>query len=304
MSRLFPYAQLVRLPNVFTACADICLGGFVALASGTMPIPWLRWLLLVLASACLYMGGMAWNDIFDLEQDRRERPFRPLPSGRITSRAAIRLGAGLLTTGLVLAGATGWQGEELSRTPFFLASALVAAILLYDAWLKRTWLGPLAMGSCRFLNVHLGLTLADPETWPWSLRVHLALVVGVYIIGVTWFARTEARVSSQTTLASAAGVMLAALLVALALPARLAADSSSLLFPYLLVGFGFLVGIPAGHAIAEPTPSRVQSAVKRAVLGLVVLDAVLATVSAGTVGLCILILLLPALYLGRWLYST
>ena len=28
---------------------------------------------------------------------------------------------------------------------------------------------------------------------PWGLRLHLAAAVGVYIVGVTWLARTEAR---------------------------------------------------------------------------------------------------------------
>jgi len=70
------------------------------------------------------------------------------------------------------------------------------------------------------------------------------------------------------------------------------------------VGLGFLIGIPAAQAIAGPTPARVQFAVKRALVGLVVLDAVLATALCGTVGLVILVLLLPVLYLGRWIYST
>jgi 4-hydroxybenzoate polyprenyltransferase len=304
MNRLLVYAQLVRLPNVFTALADICLGWLVALATGIAPGHWPRFALLLLASACLYMSGMVWNDFFDLEQDRRERPFRPLPSGRIMPRTAAQLGVGLMTAGFVLAGLTGWRSEGWQSTPWVLAAALVGAIVLYDGWLKRTWLGPAAMGTCRFLNVLLGLTLADGATWSWSLGIHLALVIGLYIVGVTWFARTEARVSSQSALAGAAGVMLAALLVALALPAWVPPAASSPLFPYLLVGFGFLVGIPAGHAIAQPTPRRVQSAVKRAVLGLVVLDAILATVLVGVAGLGILLLLVPALYLGRWLYST
>ena len=41
-------------------------------------------------------------------------------------------------------------------------------------------------------------------------------------------------------------------------------------------------------------------------MGLVVLDAVLATAVAGTLGLILLVLLIPILYLGRWrwLYAT
>ena len=72
-------------------------------------------------------------------------------------------------------------------------------------------------------------------------------------------------------------VMLAALILALAVPVWLPSATTSVLFPYLLVVLGFLLGIPASHAIAKPTPSNVQSAVKRALLGLIILDAVLAT---------------------------
>jgi hypothetical protein len=37
---------------------------------------------------------------------------------------------------------------------------------------------------------------------------------------------------------------------------------------------------------------------------LVALDAMLATAIVGTVGLLILLLLAPVLFLGRWIYST
>jgi 4-hydroxybenzoate polyprenyltransferase len=179
---------------------------------------------------------------------------------------------------------------------------LAVAIVLYDGWLKRTWAGPLGMGACRTLNVLLGLSLAGPHAPPWS--VHLAGIVGIYIVGVTWFARTEARTSKQSTLAAAALVMLAGLLLALLLPLWLEPGTSSPLFPYLLVGLGLLVGVPVWEAVDRPAPSQVQAAVKRAIFGLVLLDALLATVFAGAVGLVILALLLPAMWLGKRLYST
>ena len=83
-------------------------------------------------------------------------------------------------------------------------------------------------------------------------------------------------------------------------------DWRSPLFPYLLVALGFLVGIPVGKAVAGPTPPHVQAAVRRALMGLVVLDAVLATAATGTLGLVILLLLVPILLLRRWqwLYAT
>jgi 4-hydroxybenzoate polyprenyltransferase len=302
MSRLRAFAQLVRLPNVFTALADIALG---ALVTGALPSRWLPFALFALASACLYCGGMVWNDFFDIEQDRRERPFRPLPSGRVSVREAGLIGSILLASGLILSLLAGLVLGSFTR-PLFLAALLVGANLVYDGWLKRTWAGPFGMGACRFLNVLLGLSLApQPDS---TRAVYLALIVGVYIVGVTWFARTEARASSQAALSGAALVMLAGLLLALPLPVLLA-DSpwqhdTSPLFLYLLVGFGFYLGLALWRAIRKPTPGHVQSAVKRAVLGLVALDAILATAAVGVVGLVLLVLLLPALYLGRRLYST
>jgi 4-hydroxybenzoate polyprenyltransferase len=302
MSRLPTYAQLVRLPNVPSALADICLG---ALAAGALPRAWLPFLLLLPASACLYMAGMVFNDYFDRQQDAHERPFRPLPSGRVTPAAAARLGAGLLAVGVLLAALAGLTLGPESRptTPPLLAAGIVVAVFAYDAWLKRTGLGPAAMGLCRFLNVLLGLSAGGPPT---PTGLHLALVVGVYAAGVTWFARTEARVSNRAELQGAAVVLLAALLLALPLPATLKPGTSSVLFPYLLVAFGFAVGLPVCRAVAAPSAANVQAAVTRCLLGLTVLDAILATGLVGVVGLAILLLLVPAVYLRRqkWLYAT
>src|SRR5207248_5259164 len=95
----------------------------------------------------------------------------------------------------------------------------------------------------------------------------------------------------------AAAILLASLVLALPLPVRDEKAASSVLFPYLLVALGFLIGLPVSRAIASPTPSHVQAAVKRCLLSLILLDAVLATALAGAAGLRILVLLGPALAL-------
>lgn len=295
MTDLRAYAQLARLPNLPTALADICLG---TLAAAALPQHGFAFATLLLASACLYSAGMVWNDYFDQEQDRRERPFRPLPSGRITPRQAALLGAGLLVGGVLLSLLAG-------KASVVIAICLAVTILAYDGWLKPTWAGPLAMGTCRFLNVLLGVSACGSLLWP--LGGHLALIVGLYIVGVTWFARTEARLSNQNALRGAATVMLASLLLALPLPSLLPeGQHSSFLFPYLLVALGFFVGVPVLRAIDNPVPSQVQAAVKRSLMALILLDTVLATATAGSIGLVILFLLAPSLYLNRknWLYAT
>src|SRR5438309_11761671 len=111
MMRLLDFARLMRLPNAFTAIADICLG---ALVTGVaLPERLVPFLFLLLASTCLYWSGMVWNDYFDIEQDKRERPLRPLASGRVAVATAFRIGVVLMALGIVFAGMADWENEAL-----------------------------------------------------------------------------------------------------------------------------------------------------------------------------------------------
>lgn len=299
--RLLAYAQLVRLPNVFTAFGDILLG---ACAVGAISSQGDRLVLLLLASGCLYLGGMVWNDVFDRKEDAQTRPNRPLPSGRISVQSAVILGISLLVLGIILAGLAARDRSFANAShPLGIAGTLAAAILLYDGILKRTPLGPIGMGLCRSLNVWLGLSIGDTIP-PVEMGVHLSAVIGLYIVGVTWFARTEEGTSQKAHLLAAFGVMIAALLLGLMLPVHLKEGTVTPLYPYLLIAFGFWIGLAIANAIQHPTPKPVQIAVKRCILGLVLLDAILATAFVGPAGLLIGFLLIPAHWLGKWVYST
>jgi len=301
--RLLAYAQLLRAPNVFTAFADIsmagCATGLVVTRPGVFA-------LVLLASGCLYTAGMALNDFFDRTEDAQARAFRPIPSGRVGAVTALLIGISLLVGGCGLAAVASSVVEPLkpSATPLIIAAALAMAILGYDAVVKRTPAAPLGMGLCRFLNVLLGVTAAAPGSIPDELALHIAGVVGGYIVGVTWFARTEEGTSSRRQLLLAALVMLVATTGALAVPLHFAVGQVPFYFPYLVAGFLFYVGIPVARAIRRPEPKHVQAAVKRSIFGLVALDAILAVAFVGWPGLLILLLLLPATWLGKWVYST
>jgi 4-hydroxybenzoate polyprenyltransferase len=307
MKRLLAYAQLVRLPNVFTAIADIALAAIVLWIRSGRSLHWNQYLtvsLLMLSSAALYCSGMVWNDFFDFEQDLKERPFRPLPSGRISIRAAAWLAGTLMILGILLAAGSDRinvfspHGSPAS----VVALALSAAILLYDRLLKRTWLGPIAMGSCRFLNVLLGfsaLPVAEPD-----LACALASIVGVYTIGLTWFARREAAQSHALQLRLAGFLSAIALLAWGFLPPELAPGTRSVQYWCILIALIAWLGVPVIQAIRNPAPPQVQRAVKRAVLGIILVDAALAFGIAGVDGLAIALLYLPAATLGRLIYST
>jgi 4-hydroxybenzoate polyprenyltransferase len=87
--RLGDWVELVRLPAVFSAWSNILAAHLIA----TTGSPHWRLLALQLAiTTSLYWAGMVLNDCFDLNNDRIERPERPLPSGRIAPRAAWTVG--------------------------------------------------------------------------------------------------------------------------------------------------------------------------------------------------------------------
>ncbi len=174
-TRLLAYAQLMRLPNLFTAAADP-LAGWLVVGGGS---PSWHLLLLVGTSVCLYTAGMIYNDWFDLAVDRVERPQRPLPSGAIRPRRAAVLATVLMISGLGLAALAGDYA-------FGIALFLAAMIFFYNSWAKRfVSLGPLVMGCCRFANFFLGMRFAPPRLW-W-----MPALLGVYVVVLSLVARSE-----------------------------------------------------------------------------------------------------------------
>ncbi len=160
------WLQLLRLPNLLTVPGDPIAG---ALLSGAA-IDWRT----AAASLCLYAGGLASNDVFDATEDARERPGRPIPSGRVSRTGAIVVAVALGAAGLGLA----YAADRL-----LIGAILLGAILLYNAGGKRiAILGPAIMGSCRGLSLLLG---AAGLPWP------AAGAVALYIMVVTVIARQE-----------------------------------------------------------------------------------------------------------------
>jgi 4-hydroxybenzoate polyprenyltransferase len=303
-----PYLQLVRLPNVFTAAAD-SLAGWL-LVRGTLTEP-KRWMPLVAASMCIYAAGIALNDYFDIELDRRERPRRPLPSGEVSKRFALELAVVLLCLGLI--GATLGGG-----LPGLLTSALlIICVALYDAWLRRTGFGPFLMGACRALNLLLGMTAA---AWPLPDVCWLAAAgYGLFVIGLTWVSRSETEtggalgVASGLVVQNIALLLLATVCLAASRFPQLSADTEAIRWAGLapFVGLGVLAIIAlwinrvAGRAVADPRPAMIQAAVKSSVLSLVWLNVALVLAVRGPeLAFAIACLWIPAYLLARWLYAT
>jgi 4-hydroxybenzoate polyprenyltransferase len=306
-SRLLAWVQLMRLPNVFTAMADVAMG-FWFTHESLMPLG--TFVLLLVSSSCLYIAGMILNDVYDLEQDRRERPKRPIPSDRIPRETAVLVGYLLFCCGILAA----TFSKESPGNDWRLAGVvfgLAALILLYDRFLKRTVLGPFAMGGCRFLNVLLGMSAA-PQPWT-VVNYIVAGGIGIYIVGVTWFARKEAAAKiPRIHLFAGSITMLVGIAMLQSFPQFLSSASSASLLNLapqywmpLWTAIVVLVCWRFVQAIMQPESALVQRAVKTGILVIIVLDAAVVLGVRGCLpALTVLLLLVPAIALGRWVYST
>ena len=316
-SKLLAYLQLFRAPNVFTAAADVTMGYLFAHGSlGLLgPYPWLLG-----ASCLLYTAGMVLNDVYDFAADSVQRPSRPLPSGRISLAWAKRLGYQMLFVGVLLGCLAGFvrpHAEALAWRSGVLALLTAGCVVLYDAAAKDTCVGPLMMGACRFLNVLLGMSAA-PRTGgdllPWlgyePPQLLAAAGIGVYIAGVTWFARGEAEEGGRPRLLLGVGVMTAGLALLATFPQWFPhfpvwLSNAPVVWPLLVALLAATVIRRGLIAVVDPNPDRVQRVVKLCLLLLIVLDAeicLLVSDPASAVGVAAL--LVPALLLGRWVYST
>ncbi len=317
-SKLLSYLRLFRLPNAFTALADVAMGScFVqgaASPNGSL-------VALLLSSGSLYTSGMILNDVYDVEVDRIERPRRPLPSGAIDLGWARRLGYGLLVVGILLAWAAPWFAANESRpiAPWrsgTVGTVLAACVVLYDRFAKSTILGPFVMGSCRFFNVLLGMSIAVAATgdrssfWGFTAdQAAVALGIGVYIVGVTLFARSEAADSNRVLLVAALVVVLSGLALLALFPklglGRPLAIAQPAWWPAVIAILGLFIIRPAMRAVSNPEPRMVQAAIKHFIVSLITLDAAVTFAMAGLLpSLLVLALLAPMLALGKWVYST
>ena len=184
-SRAAAWRQLLRAGNVFTAASNV-IAGFLLVRHKWEPTEALA--LLIGSSACLYLAGMVLNDVYDAARDAVERPERPIPAGHIDRTTASSAGWALLCGGVLLS----WLAALAAGHPMpgLIGVLLAFAIVRYDKVLKSTWIGPVAMGWCRTLNVILGASVAGDLTRQGPALAY-ALGVGLYTVVLTHIAQTE-----------------------------------------------------------------------------------------------------------------
>jgi 4-hydroxybenzoate polyprenyltransferase len=254
--------DLVRLPAVLSAPGDALVGMAASHRRGL-----LRTVLGGAASAALYAGGMALNDVADREVDAEERPSRPIPSGRISAKAALAVGEGLCVLGV--AAAAGAGGRRSARRSL----AVAGAVHLYDFAAKRVGgtVAAASMAGCRMADIAMGagsLTAAAPAM----------AVVGAHTFSITKVSQSEV-VGGDPTAARTAAVTAAAVSVSTLVLAARSARRNPLAMA-VAVGSVAVYAVPFGQAarraMRDPSPANTGAVVGSGVKGMIPLQGALA----------------------------
>jgi len=277
---------MMRPANIVTSVADILAGIAISgVLSIGFPIPWLSIILLAASTACLYGGGIVFNDVFDADLDKIERPERAIPSGIISLRDATLLGGLLLFAGIAFAALN-------SLTSGSLALLVAVFALLYNKFGKHhSFFGPLNMGLCRGFNLLLGISIV-----PEMLSNHyLAIIPVIYIFSITMTSRGEVHGGRAKNLYLAA-FLYAIVICAIAYFAFV--NERLLLSMLFLVPFVVMIFRPLLKAIKDPVGKNIGGAVKAGVISLILMDAAWAVTFDALILAFIIAALLP---LSMWL---
>jgi 4-hydroxybenzoate polyprenyltransferase len=263
--RLSHFIKIARPANILTAISDIVAGFAVA---GVLFYPeitsqYKEALLLVLATIGLYGGGIVFNDIFDFEDDKINRPERVLPSGKISMTEAVLFGSGLFLLGVVAA-------FFVSTVSGILATAICVLALSYDKYAKhQAFLGPLNMGLCRSLNLFLGMSIVTETIYQMWFIGFIPLI---FIAAITLVGQKEAHGNNKNSIIKAIvlDTLVTSFFVILMLNDYL---NTWVTIPFLVFWYGINLNAKT-KALKNNQPKQIQLAVKTGVLSLIPLNAI------------------------------
>jgi 4-hydroxybenzoate polyprenyltransferase len=254
------WIQLIRPSNVLTAISDVLAGVALACLFLQSELPETESLIwITLSSMLLYTGGIVFNDVFDAALDKIERPERPIPSGKVKQSSAAILGSIAFSLGCFLA-------YQVNMTAFYISLAIVLMCLLYNGKAKHHFIaGPIVMGSCRGLNLLLGMAVL-PDSLSYF---YLAIVPIIYIAAVTNISRGEVYGNNKTTILVSMGLYA---LVIITLIYFAFVSKNYLAFIFILF-FTVMIASPLFKALKSLAPQDVRKSVKFGVLALILMNA-------------------------------
>jgi 4-hydroxybenzoate polyprenyltransferase len=294
------YLLLIRLPNTFTVPSNILTGYFAIIAPAYAHS--LQLFILILSSVLIYIAGTVFNDYFDVGIDLKERPYRPLPAGTITKQKAFVIAMLSLVSANILAFAVNWSSLVIS-------AILSATVISYDYRLKNTAIGPITMGSARFLNVFLGASpalfvlLADNNNNFFVRMIFASLSIFLYVLAISLLSRKEIN-GMQTRRTIISSFFIVFVVIASIMFAGFFGIFKMEFFSNLILFAGIMI-ITFKQTKSRNSSLAIQKAIKNMVISIIVLDSVFISGSIGLYyGLATLLLIIPSIIFSRKLYVT
>jgi 4-hydroxybenzoate polyprenyltransferase len=299
------WLTLLRAPNLLTVPGDPVAGAFLAAAGAQSAMAWTPIFQCILASLSLYSSGLLANDYFDREEDRQERPFRPIPSGAAQPRS-------VLITAILFSMAANAFAAEAGKGALLISLLLTAAVWAYNMGVKRLPLaGPFLMGTCRGLSLLLGAAAcpSTPAVTPWLA----AGFITVYIAVVTDIARTETH-AGQTRGGS---LIIPATIILLGLSGLMFLHWEGVSPVFTLHASAFALGLSAmavvwagvwsGLLAGCQSPATVQRVIGGLIRGMILIQAAVCAISGpiGEIGALAILLAFPISgWLGKRFYGS
>lgn len=289
---LLTLLKLVRAPAGITAISNIVAAATIA-SQGQLNA---SLLLLILASVLFYYSGMTLNDCFDYQEDLKERPNRPIPSGELSLTQGWCIGFGLMIGGLLLA-------FSYSQIAGYVGIALSIVITLYNSIIKEGFIGSICMASCRYVNWILGATFIGLS----SQNFLMALPIFFYITGLTFLSKQETHGENKNAVwVCATMLLLTALSGAYFVSNVFILDTMQLYISFALITLWTVLNLKKLIRVFNDfTPENIQNLISWMVIGVIPLDALFVALSGNyIVALFILALLPPCRMLNKYLYVT
>ncbi len=288
------WLELMRPPNLFTVPGDPLVGFFLASLALKSAPSFYCVLPCIAASFLLYISGLLFNDFFDREIDAKERPARPIPSGRANAKSVLAAAIFSMLAGVAVSYLSGIY-------VFYVAAALAFLVLLYNGGIKHVpFLGPLNMGLCRGFSVLLGgAAVSGLKFYDSSSLEMVALFITVYIFSVTRIAATETipdKKRDMPVIPTVFSIFIPAIVYVDIYAGRLPVVSYQIIFSLVIALTGFFwIVINSLKVRDAKSPGDVQKAVGNLIRGLLPVQAALCALFfwQGLVVAVILILFFP-----------
>lgn len=172
------FFQLVRFPGIFTAFSNVLIGYFFSFNLELIYLPFL-----LVISGSLFCSGMIFNDYFDYSIDKKERCFRPLPSGKFSKSTALLIAIIFVILANIFAFFIGFDTLLVSLI-------LSSLIFFYNFKLKSfSFLGIFSLSIIRMLNVLLGFSIS-------SISIEFLqymIPIGIFVFGISILAKNEMK---------------------------------------------------------------------------------------------------------------